>query len=264
MNVHPARMKWIVKRLTLIVTSLAMLLLVMAAVQYRNKSIVAEDGLKIRIINNELQNKFIQEKNVIQILFKEFRHAIVGQPLELIDIREIENVLEEDMFIQDADVYIDAFNKVHITIEQRVPIARIMDEEAPSYYLDAKGSRVRTSPDFTARVLVVTGKIGKFNAEYLSLEQNRLNRLFKLIRFINQDAFWKAQFEQIHIDEKGTVQLIPKLGDQIIDFGYPDENIHDKFKRLSVFYQDGLPYEGWNKYKSISLAFDGQVVAKKR
>ena len=60
------------------------------------------------------------------------------------------------------------------------------------------------------------------------------------------------------------VQLIPKLGDQIIDFGYPDENIQDKFKRLSVFYQDGLPYEGWNKYKSISLAFDGQVVAKKR
>ena len=264
MNVHPARMKWIVKRLTLVVTSLAMLLLMMAAVQYRNKSVVAEDGLSIQIVNNPLQNKFIVEKNVIQILFKEFRHAIVGQPLELIDIQEIEAVLEEDMFIQDADVYIDAFNKVHISIEQRVPIARIMDEEASSFYLDGKGKRVRTSADFTARVLVVTGKIGQFNPNYRSIEQNRLNQIFQLVKYIDKHPFWKAQFEQIHIDSEGEVQLIPKLGDQIIYFGQSNQNIVDKFKRLSVFDKGGLAYEGWNKYKSINLAYAGQVVAKKR
>lgn len=264
MKVHPARMKWIVKRLTFVATSLAMLLLMMAAVQYRNKSIVAEDGLTIRIVNNDLQNKFIVEKNISQILFKEFRHAIVGQPLELIDIQEIERVLEEDIFIQDADVYIDAFNKVHITIEQRVPIARIIDEEEPSYYLDGVGKRVRTSADFTARVLVVTGKIGKFESNYRTIEDNRLHKLFQLIQYIDKHPFWKAQVEQIYIDVAGEVQLIPKLGDHTIHFGQADKNIEDKFKRLSVFYKGGLAYEGWNKYKSINLAYAGQVVAKKR
>lgn len=264
MDVHPKRMSWIVKRLSLIVGAVAVLLIVIAAVQYRKKSIIGEDGLIITIIKNDAENKFIRERDVTEILFREFRHAIVGQPLELIDIKVIEEVLESDIFIKDADVYVDALNKVHITIEQRIPIARIMDEADPSYYLDEDGERVRTSPKFTARVMVVTGKIGRFNDNYLNISQHRLNRVFKLIKFIDGNDFWKAQFEQIHIDHSGDATLIPKLGDHEVKFGVPNEDIEDKFERLEAFYQDGLPVEGWNKYKSINLAFKGQVVAKKR
>ena len=141
MKIHPTRMKWIVKRLSLIVGAVAMLLLVVAAVQYRKKSVVDDDGLTITIIKNEAENKFIRERDVEEILFREFRHAIVGQPLELVDIEEVEKVLEADIFIKNADVYVDAMNKVHIRIEQRVPIARIMDEEDPSFFSqDATGN----------------------------------------------------------------------------------------------------------------------------
>jgi cell division protein FtsQ len=264
MKVHPSRMKWIVKRLSLIVASVAMFLLMIAAVQYRKKSIVAEDGLTIKIINNDIQNKFVVREDVTKILFREFRHAIVGQPLELIDIEEIEMLLEADMFIKNADVYIDAFNKVHITVEQRVPVVRIMDVEDPGYYLDAEGERVSTSPHFTARVIVVTGKVGHFDENFLHIPHNRLNRVFDLVRFIENKPFWKAQFEQINVEHSGEVTLIPKLGDHIVRFGLPHEDIEDKFHRLEVFYQDGLPVEGWNKFKSINLAFKGQIVAKKR
>jgi len=264
MEVHPKRMSWIIKRLSLIVGAVAILLLVIAAVQYRKKSVIGEKDLTIKIIKNDAGNKFVRERDVKEVLFREFRHAIVGQPLELIDINQVEEVLESDIFIKDADVYIDALNKVHITIEQRIPIARIMDEADPSYYLDEDGERVRTSPKFTARVMVVTGKIGRFNDNYLNIPHHRLNRVFELIKFIDANDFWKAQFEQIHIDHSGDATLIPKLGDHEIKFGLPNEDIEDKFERLEAFYQDGLPVEGWNKYKSINLAFKGQVVAKKR
>lgn len=264
MKVHPKRMSWIIKRLSLVVGGLAILLLIIAAVQYRKKSVVADDGLTITIIKNEAQNKFIRERDVTEILFREFRHAIVGQPLELIDIEEVESVLETNMFIKNADVYVDALNKVHIRIEQRVPIARIMDEEDPSYYLDEDGERVKTSPKFTARVMVITGKIGHFNENYLNIPHHRLNKTFDLIKYINANPFWKAQFEQIHIDHSGEATLIPKLGDHSVKFGVPNEDIEDKFHRLEVFYKDGLPVEGWNKYKVINLAFKGQVVAKRR
>jgi len=262
--VHPERMRWIVKRLSLVVGAVAMLLLVVAAVQYRKKSIVADDGLTIVITNNDAQNKFIRERDVTEILFREFRHAIVGQPLELIDIEEVEKVLEADIFIKNADVYVDALNKVHISVEQRIPIARIMDENDPSYYLDEDGERVRTSAKFTARVIVVTGKIGHFDDNYLNIPHSRLKRVFELIQHIDADPFWKAQFEQIHVDHSGDVTLIPKLGDHKVKFGVPNEDMKDKFHRLKVFYQDGLPVEGWNKFKSINVAFKGQVVAKKR
>jgi len=264
MDVHPKRMRWIVQRLSLIVGAVAMLLLVVAAVQYRKKSVVGEDGLEITIIKNDAKNKFIRERDVTEILFREFRHAIVGQPLELVDIEEVEKVLEADIFIKNADVYVDALNKVHITIEQRIPIARIMDENDPSYYLDEDGERVRTSAKFTARVIVVTGKIGHFDDNYLNIPHSRLRRVFELIEYINASSFWKAQFEQIHVDHSGDVTLIPKLGDHKVKFGVPDEDIEDKFHRLEVFYQDGLPIEGWNKYKTINVSFKGQVVAKRR
>ncbi len=264
MKIHPTRMKWIVKRLSLIVGAVAMLLLVVAAVQYRKKSVVDDDGLTITIIKNEAENKFIRERDVEEILFREFRHAIVGQPLELVDIEEVEKVLEADIFIKNADVYVDAMNKVHIRIEQRVPIARIMDEEDPSFYLDEDGERVRTSPKFTARVIVVTGKVGHFDTNYLNIPHSRLRKVFELIKYINANPFWKAQFEQIHIDHSGDVTLIPKLGDHKVKFGVADEDIEDKFHRLEVFYKDGLPVEGWNKFKTINLAYKGQIVAKKR
>ena len=97
MKVHPKRMSWIIKRLSMIVGGFALLLVIIAAVQYRQKSVVANDGLKIKIINNEEENKFIKPDDVEELLFREFKHAIVGQPLELIDIEAIETVLEEDV-----------------------------------------------------------------------------------------------------------------------------------------------------------------------
>lgn len=265
MKVNPKRMAYIIRRLSLFVVGFAMLLLVIAAVQYRRKSVVAEDGLTITIIDNEAQNQFVRERDVEELLFREFRHAIVGQPLELIDIEEVEQVLEENIFIKDADVYADALNKVHITIQQRLPIARIIDEqETTSYYLDEDGKRVRTSPKFTARVVVVTGKIGRYDDNYQNIPHHRLGKVLELVQYLDKQEFWKAQIEQIHIDHSGEATLIPKVGDHKIKFGQPDQEIEDKFRRLAVFYQDGLPVEGWNKFETIDLANKGQIVAKRR
>ncbi len=264
MEVHPQRLAWIAKRLALVVGVFALVLVIIGAVQYRKKSIVAQDGLIIDVVNNTANNDFIAAQDVRDILFKNFKHDIVGQPLELIDIEEIERVLEKSIFIKNAEIYIDALNKVHITIEQRIPIVRIMDLEEPSYYLDEEGTWVETSSKFTARVLVVTGNVGRYNANYKTIPHNRLRKILKLAQFIDKNPFWKAQIEQVNINNSGDATLIPKLGDQKIKFGDPEEKIADKFYRLKVFMEEGLPVEGWEKYRTIDLSFEKQVVAKKR
>jgi len=264
MEVHPKRMSWIVKRLSFIVGTIAILLIVIAAVQYRKKSVIGEHGLVITIIKNDAGNKFVRERDVTEILFNEFRHAIVGQPLELIDIKEVEEVLESDIFIKDADVYIDALNNINIKVTQRHPILRVMDVEDETYYLDREGKQIPFSTKYTARTLVTTGDIGLFNEGYLDLEENRLHQVFDLAIEIIANPFLKVQVEQIHVDHSGDVILVPKVGNHKIYFGNPALAIQDKLYRLQKFYEEGLPYEGWEKYKSISLAFDKQVVAKKR
>ena len=71
---------------------------------------------------------------------------------------------------------------------------------------------------------------------------------------------------QIHLQKNGDFVLIPLLGDQKIIFGAAPtpELVQDKFERLKHFYKEALPHEGWNKYKEISVKYEGQIVCRKR
>ena len=88
------------------------------------------------------------------------------------------------------------------------------------------------------------------------------NQLLPLVRYIYHDKFWNAQIEQIYVDASGYVELVPRVGKHIVEFGSADK-YRDKLRRLQFFYRYGMPKVGWNKYKTISLAYEGQVVCSK-
>jgi cell division protein FtsQ len=187
-----------------------------------------------------------------------------GQPLGKINVQDLEKTLEKDGFIRQADVYIDAQNTLHIRIIQRQPAVRVIDISDAPYYLDAEGKRIAISPKYSARVLAITGDLGVFAENYQEIDNSRLRKTFLLAKFISSHPFWSAQIEQIHIDYSGDATLSPKIGDHVIPFGQPDVDIEDKLQRLEAFYKEAMPREGWNEYKSLSVAYKNQVVAKKR
>jgi len=41
------------------------------------------------------------------------------------------------------------------------------------------------------------------------------------------------------------------------------DKVKEKLEKLSFFYSQGLPYQGWNVYETIDLKNDNQVVCKK-
>lgn len=263
MQVHPDRMKWIVKRMAWVVVGLVAVLLVIAAIRHKQNSLV--QALKITIVDTEDQLKFIQKEDVRDILFNTFGHYLEGKTVGQIDVEATEETLENDPFIEAADVYIDAQNKVNISIEQREPILRVMDVEDKSYYLDRKGEgKIPLSSKYAARILTATGDVGLFVENYKEIKDNQLRKVYAMAMFIAQNPFWKAQIEQIHTEHNGDVLLIPKLGDHKIYFGPPDDLMKEKFKRLETFYKEALPHKGWDEYKTINLAYKDQVVCKKR
>jgi len=87
--------------------------------------------------------------------------------------------------------------------------------------------------------------------------------LFKLSSFITQDQFLKAQIEQIYVTKTGEFELIPKVGRHLIIFG-GIEDMENKFDKLLVFYHQGMNKTGWDKYKTINLKFENQVVCSKK
>lgn len=94
---------------------------------------------------------------------------------------------------------------------------------------------------------------------------NQLRQLVELAHHLRNDEFLDALVEQIYIKTNGEFVLAPKVGDQVIHLGrYKKEITQERLRRLKIFYREGLPYEGWRKYKSFDLRFSDQVIARKR
>jgi cell division protein FtsQ len=87
--------------------------------------------------------------------------------------------------------------------------------------------------------------------------------LAELARFISEDEFWDKQIEQIHVTDRKVIELYPRVGEQVIILGTP-ENFRGKLENLMTFYKNGLSKTGWNKYSVINLSFDGQIVCTKK
>jgi cell division protein FtsQ len=206
----------------------------------------------------------IDSADVIKIIGRSFGMSLDEQAAGLIDVDRVERVLEEDPFVLNAEAMLTANSKVKINVQQREPILRVMDNLGAQYYLDKNGARVPLSKHFTARTLVATGNIPPHTPEFLTKKRHAMKDLFTLTNFILADDFWRAMIEQIHVNSKEEYILIPKLGDQAVILGKYDENMEAKFKKLKTFYQEGMPYEGWQKYRTIDLRYRNQVVCERR
>jgi len=260
MRIHPNRRRWINKRLSYIGGALAVLLLVGAAVRYKKNGDVR--ALIVNIADAE-DLRFLTDREVRNYLFKEMGVYLEGAPVSAVEPRKIEQILERNPFIQKADLYVDAFNSVHLTLYQRNPIVRIEENNGQRYYLDAEGNMMPSSPNFAARVPVATGFTGRFDPNWRTLANHPAATIFKLATLLQKDDFFRALVEQIHIQSDGDILLVPQLGDFLINLGQATD-LEDKFKRIRGFYQNVLPNEGWNRYRSISVKFKGQIVAEKK
>ena len=54
-------------------------------------------------------------------------------------------------------------------------------------------------------------------------------KIYKMSKIINNDSFLKSQIVQIHINNNGYFDIIPRIGNQKILFGLA-ENMENKFK----------------------------------
>ena len=207
----------------------------------------------------------VTPEQLIEAIAESFVKPLDALSLNDIDIKRVENVLEAQAFVADADAFVDDDLQLNVIVTQRVPLLRIIAENGQNYYLDESGMRMPLSDNYTARVPVVTGQVALWSDNFMTDEHHQLYHLVQLARYLRQDDFLSALIEQIHVDESGEWVLAPKVGNQVIRLGvYGETTATERLMRLKTFYREGLPYEGWGKYKSFDLRYDDQVVARKR
>ncbi len=209
---------------------IAVIVLLMAF-SVKNQQIVECQKFEVVVASSE--NHFINDKMINELLSNKNLHPL-GKIRAEIAMDEIEKSIGNHTSIKEVNAYFDIAGNVFVEILQRNPIARV-ETENNSFYIDENGKRMPLSKVYTARRLVITGKVN-FQEK---------GDLFLLAKFINENPFWKAQIMQIHTEENGELILIPRVGSQQIVFGKPI-NIATKFSKLKLFYEKGILERGWN------------------
>lgn len=208
-------------------------------------------------------DNFIEREEIDQIL-REDQGVLLGRNLEKINIHQIEEKLQSNPYIAFAKVYVDMDGVLHIEVKQRQPVLRILNETGQDFYIDNDGLKMPISSNFTADVLVATGHITEvFGSRVDTLHTKLAHDLYKTAQFIKKDTLWDSQIEQIVVDQKNDIELIPRVGNQRIILGNAD-SLDKKMFNLLMFYKKAMPQVGWETYRTINIKYSNQVVCEKR
>lgn len=213
-------------------------------------------GVDIQIEHTECS--FVTEENIQHLVE---RQSILPQvtPLRKIDLALLEEDLLENHWIRSANAFIGADHALHIRVEQKQPVIRLVEKDSSdyAYFLDAYANPIPLSDQYSPRLPVASVSSLGFSRKDLALKSD----LVTLANFLSRDSFWNAAIAQIDVDDKGRLLLIPVLGAQTIILG-DITDLDDKFSRLLAFYRKGIQTLDWSKYDEIDVRFAGQVVCR--
>ena len=212
-------------------------------------------------IKNQLNNYFINEKDILSLVTEGGEKSIVGTSIDDINLKHIERKVINHQFVKHAEVFKDLKGNLIINVTQKQPIARLIRRAGPDGYISQDGDIMPLSDRYTARVVLVRGAyVDKLIEEGLTKKNEGLE-FFKLLQFINENTFWKAQISEIGIDKQMNLTLYPQVGKQEVIFGKPVE-IEEKFKKLNIFFREILPHKGWNHYEFVNVKFKDQIICE--
>ena len=163
----------------------------------------------------------------------------------------LEFELNKNQLINQSDIFIDVSGNMIVNIKQRKPIARFLDNKN---YLDVNGLIMPKSKDYSPVVPIVVG----FNKSTLQLKS-----IYKLSHFIYEDKFLRKNITKIIIDSTGNFVLQLRKHKFKVSLGRLDK-LELKVNNFKAFYIKGMKDQLLNKYSTINLQFDNQVVGVKK
>lgn len=212
-------------------------------------------------INNDGDHIYVEKEDVMKNIEKTAHGSVVNRHIGDMNLSKLEKNLETNPWIRDAELYFDTKDILHVSVSERVPMARVFTTTGNSFYIDSTGAQMPLLQNYSAKLPVVTGftPVKRLN----SADSALLQEMKEVVLTISSDAFWNAQIGQIDITPDHRFELIPILGSHVIRLG-SGNNVAEKLAKLMVFYKQVLPKAGLAKYSALDVQFDGQIVAVRK
>lgn len=201
-------------------------------------------------VEDSLSLGMIDKEEVLNIM-KSKKMAFDGKKLAEINIADVERELSSSPYIDTVSCTINAGGKLIMKVVPKMPALYVMPNNGVPYFLDRRGEDMPKG-ELSGNLCVATGNITKDFAR---------KRLAPIACCLQDSAFWRAQVQQIDVVNEHDIRMYTRFADHVILLGKA-EKLPDQLWRLRVFYSKGLSEIGWNKYESISVAYDGVVIGK--
>ena len=236
-------------------------------------------GVEITILDSG-ELAFVTKARIRRYIQDNFPN-VMGHPLLSINTAELEANLNDLSGVREAQVYYGVDGYLRVRLLQREPVFRIVSATGASCYVDRYGYTFPVDRNYTARVLLVTGNIGlpsggrllekKFQQrgllpqeeDVIACRDERWNQMFQFLTFLNADPLWRSQFAQVYVANWGHVELVPRLGSQLIIMGSLD-NFEYKMNKLYSAYRSLLKDNVLDEYVTLDLQYSNQVVGVRR
>jgi cell division protein FtsQ len=229
--------------------------------------------IEVRVVD-ATENHFINEADILK-KFNENNISLISHQIDSINKDKLEKLLYSIPTVKKVEVFVENGETIGVEIEQRNPIVRIMNQDETGFYIDEFGKLMTLSDKYSAHILIVNGNLNEQFSKNINKnltpkeneivvpQNNLLQDIYILSKYIHEDEVWKSLIEQIYVNKDREFELIPKIGDQIIVFG-TIENYKEKFRKLKALYQIGFQKTDWNMYKTIDIKYKNQAVCTKK
>lgn len=152
--------------------------------------------------------------------------------------------------VQSANVFPTLDGELNINLTPRKPKARVHSEIEDDYYIDEYGKYMHLDEQYSARVPIIYA--------------NNYESALKGIAFIDAtdgDEFWSALIDQIIVNNKGELELVPRIGSRIF-LGLEQDHLVQR-RNLLTFYRAQIKSGNLKNYSRIDLSYKDQVIAKR-
>jgi len=200
-------------------------------------------------------------KHLQEILYNETQDSrILPKRMGEINLNAVENILEDNPFIRNAEVYRRNGGILEVRVHLHKAIARFRNVRGEQFYIDESGAFMPLTSTYTPNVMIVSGYITESLQMGDSLKSDIGKQLFPMLQYIHEDAFFRAQISELVVSQNGDITILPEVGNISVEFG-TSEDYQTKLENLMLFYRQVLNRTGWDRYKKVSVKFRGQVVA---
>ena len=192
--------------------------------------------------------KFISVESV-NILLKQSDSNSSALLKRNLNLRKIEDLINDNAFIDFAEVSMDLVGEIGVKIIEKKPVFRVLNGE---YYIDTNGRKMPLSNLFSERIPLIISDVN--SSDYVSLGS--------LGSFLINDDFLNAHITGLEIIDNNLSFHVRNFSYVIKIKGFNQYKI--RLTNYKVFYRAVINDSVLRDISSINLNYNNQVIVEKK